>query len=134
MISLLAAMSGVLTGFLEVEAQAHLASIANDKEQSMVYEIVEYVVMYSANKFSPRIWLKDSAGNFVSDLFFLPDDEVLPDDALYGGIPRLHYHRQDFQNVLDILRNEKPLFLVYNGTGVENGIRTSDEAVGEAET
>lgn len=100
----------------------------------MVEEIVQYVVMYSDNKFSPRIWLKGSAGNFIADIYFLPDGEALPDDALYGGIPRLHYHRQDFENVLDVLRNEKPLFLLYNGTGAENGIRTSEEEVGHAET
>jgi hypothetical protein len=35
----------------------------------MEYEIVEYVVMYSANKFSPRIWLKDSAGKTSSAIY-----------------------------------------------------------------
>jgi hypothetical protein len=47
----------------------------------------------------------------------------------------LHYHLDDFQNAIDLLRNEKPIYMYYNGSGggFENGIRTMAEKVGEGE-
>ena len=41
----------------------------------------------------------------------------------------------DFDNAIDLLRNEKPMYLLYNGSGggFENGIKTTPEPVGEAE-
>lgn len=46
-------------------------------------------------------------------LVFLPDGAQLPADFQSpNGQVQLHYHRQDFSNVLDILRNEKPVFLI----------------------
>jgi hypothetical protein len=42
----------------------------------------------------------------------------------------------DFHNVLDLLRNEKPIYLLFSGsgTGFENGITTTAESVGEGES
>ena len=44
-------------------------------------------------------------------------------------------HLDDFQNALDLLRNETPTYLLYSGSGAgyENGIKTTQEAVGEGE-
>jgi hypothetical protein len=37
--------------------------------------------------------------------------------------------------VIDLLRNEKPMFLLFSGSGggFENGIKTTPEPLGEAE-
>ena len=84
--------------------------------------------MYSANKNPPRIWLK-AGGKFIGQLFFLPNGAVLPPDTKTS----LYYHLDDFQNTIDVLRNEKPVFLLYSGTNAENGIKTTPETVGEEE-
>ena len=95
--------------------------------------IDQYEVMYSSNKFPPRIWLK-SGGNFIGQLIFQPNGSALPSDGTTpGGQVNLFYHLDDFANALDLLRNEKPMHLLYNGPTSENGIKTTAEAVGEEE-
>jgi len=97
-------------------------------------EIESYVVMYSANRFVPRIWLKNGS-QYIGQLIFRPDGTSLPPDSMSNGKANLHYHLEDFQNTLDVLRNESPVYLLYSGSGpgFENGIRTSTEEVGEGE-
>jgi hypothetical protein len=53
-----------------------------------------------------------------------------------GGQVNLYYHLEDYRNTIDLLRNEGPMYLLYNGSGpgFENGIKTTQEAVGEGET
>jgi hypothetical protein len=94
--------------------------------------ISEYEVMYSANKFPPRIWLKN-AGKFIGQLIFKADGAALPSDAMTGGQVNIYYHLADFANILDLLRNEKPMYLLWAGATSENGIKTTAEIVGEAE-
>jgi hypothetical protein len=95
-------------------------------------KIDEYEVMYSANKFPPRIWLRGS-GKSLGQLVFMPNGAALPSDALTGGQANLYYHLDDFQNCIDMLRNEKPMYLLWvgPGSGNENGIKTTPEPVGE---
>lgn len=97
-------------------------------------KIDEYEVMYSANTFVPRIWLK-SGGKYIGQLIFKPDGSALPSDTMSGGQVNLYYHLEDFENAIDLLRNEKPMYLLYSGsgTGFENGIKTTQEPVGEGE-
>ena len=99
-----------------------------------ITKIDEYEVMYSSNLFPPRIWLK-SAGKFIGQLIFKPNGTALPVDAMAGGQVNLYYHLDDFQNIIDLLRNEKPMYLLWTGSGGanENGIKTTVEPVGEAE-
>ena len=99
-----------------------------------VTKIDEYEVMYSANKFPPRIWLKNS-GKFIGQLIFEANGSTLPPDTMSGGGVNLYYHLDDFQNAIDMLRNEKPMYLLYSGSGdsFENGIKTTPEPVGEEE-
>jgi hypothetical protein len=96
--------------------------------------IDDYEVMYSANTFPPRVWLK-GGGKSIGQLIFHPDQSALPPDSLSNGQANLQYHLEDLENVLDLLRNEKPMYLLYTGTGPgnENGIKTTPEPVGEAE-
>jgi len=94
--------------------------------------IDEYHVLYSANMHCPRIALKYK-GNYIGQLIFKPNGALLPADGVSGGQPNLYYHLDDFQNAIDILRNEKPVYLCYSGSGglFENGIQTTAEPVGE---
>jgi hypothetical protein len=105
------------------------------REPSMPQVRVDaYEVLYSANSFSPRIALKN-AGNYIGQLLFLPNGSTLPADTVVNKQAQLHYHLDDFRNVVDLLRNEKPIYMYYNGSGsgFENGIRTMSERVGEGE-
>lgn len=97
--------------------------------------ITEYEVMYSSNTFPPRIWLRNGPKS-IGQLIFLPNGSVLPPDSQVGSQVNLHYHLADFQNAIDLLRNEKPMYLLYNGSGgaFENGIKTTLEPVGEGES
>ena len=97
-------------------------------------KIDEYEVMYSANTFSPRIWLK-SSGKYTGQLIFQPDGSILPADNSSGGQVNIYYHLQQYAHCIDLLRNEKPLYLLYSGSGggFENGIKTTPEIVGEGE-
>jgi hypothetical protein len=94
-------------------------------------KIDEYEVMYSSNKFPPRIWLK-SAGKFIGQLIFKPNDSTLPADNNTSGV-NLYYHLVDYKKALDLLRNEKPVYLLWSGATSENGIKTTAEPVGENE-
>jgi hypothetical protein len=93
-----------------------------------------YEVLYSANDFPPRIALKN-AGNYVGQMIFAPNGAALPADTVVNNQVQLHYHLDDFQNAIDLLRNEKPIYMYYNGSGggFENGVRTMSEKVGEGE-
>ena len=84
-----------------------------------------YEVFYASNGFAPRIALKRQ-GNYVASLFFRPDGSTLPGDTQQDGQAMIHYHQQNFHNVIDVLRNEAPVYLEYlgDGGGFENHLRT----------
>ena len=94
-------------------------------------QITDYQVQYSANKFPPRIWLKNAA-KFIGQLIFMPDGSTLPVDGESGGQVNLYYHLEDFENAFSVLTEEKIVYLLYNGPGpgFENGIQTSTEPLG----
>ena len=68
-------------------------------------QITEYQVQYSANKFPPRLWLKNGA-RFIGQLIFMPDGSALPADGESGGQVNLYYDLEDFQNAFRILSEE----------------------------
>ena len=97
-------------------------------------KIDTYDVLYSANTFWPRIGLK--VGNkFIGQLIFRPNGSALPQDAMANGQVNLYYHLDDFQNVIDLLRNESSIYLLFSGSGggFENGIQTTEDVVGAGE-
>ncbi|MET0328361.1 MAG: hypothetical protein ABW163_06290 [Luteimonas sp.] len=92
--------------------------------------ITGYQVMYSANRFPPRIWLSGDTGA-IGQLVFHANGEALPEDGLQGAAPSLHYHLDDFHNALDLLRSGGAVWLLYSGSGggFENGLRTDPDTV-----
>ena len=97
-------------------------------------KIDTYAVMYSANTFPPRIWLKGNNKD-LGQLIFMPDGSALPQDAMVNGQVNLYYHLENFQNVIDLFRNESSLSLLFSGSGGgnENGILTTQDVVGVGE-
>jgi hypothetical protein len=100
-----------------------------------VTPIESYQVIYSANQFARRIGLL-AGSTYIGQLVFHPDGATLPPDGLLGDQPQLHYHLADFENAIDLLRNEQPMSLLYNGSGggFENALISGTEPVGEGES
>jgi hypothetical protein len=98
---------------------------------STVTKIESYHVGYYSNTSARSIGLKN-AGKYFCSIFFLPNGATLPDDYVNQGNIWLYYHVEDFENIIGLLRHEKNLYLLYNGSGSgnNNGI-TMDETVGK---
>ena len=93
-------------------------------------KIDSYLVIYSSGDHRPQVWLL-SGNSYLGQAAFVPDDEPLP-----AGTPRLlFYHRSDFPAVVDLLRNEAPVFLHTTelADGSHTALMTGVESVGEGE-
>jgi hypothetical protein len=94
-------------------------------------KIDQYEVMYSANKFPPRIWLYNDRKP-LGQLIFMADGTTLPPDALSNNQVNLHYHLEDLEPMLTLFLGDKTLYLLWNGSGpgFENGIQTAQQMPG----
>jgi hypothetical protein len=89
-------------------------------------QVDAYSVMYSANAIPPRICLRLGTA-IIGQCVFHPNGTTLPPDAQRpDGQVDLQYHLDDFQNILAVLRDGKPIFLNFKGVGAgaENAITT----------
>lgn len=95
------------------------------------FNIAEYSVSFPSNS-PPYIMLY--APNFVGKLIFMPNDAILP--PITQNPWTLYYRHDDFHNVIDILRNEKPVWLTVTAIPLlptSGVIHTLNETVGEGE-
>ena len=77
-----------------------------------------------------QFWGEDG---YLGAASFYDDDSELPPAMQYpSGVVSLHYHYADLMPILDMLRNEKPVFVEFNG-GLNSRLTTSGEPVGEGE-
>lgn len=94
------------------------------------------VESFSSNQNPASINLYDKTGKHFAIAIFRPDSEDLP-EANHGtdGKYRLYYYRKYFSDVIDLLRNEKPVYMhFWSGAGSNTHIGTKREPVGEEET
>ena len=62
------------------------------------------------------------------------DLDTLPDNEVTGDYLRLSFHKNDFSNIIDLIRNEAPLFAWINPKNLIGGIATVEhEPTGEGE-
>jgi hypothetical protein len=96
-----------------------------------VTKIDQYEVMYSANKFPPRIWLY-GGGKPLGQLLFMPDGTALPQDAMSNNQVNLYYHLENLETMITLFRGDKTLYLLWagSGPGFENGIQTAQHILG----
>jgi hypothetical protein len=89
--------------------------------------IEKYTIKYLSGTSPRSILLKSNLEN-IGTLFFHPDSGTLPPDRVTNSHIILHYHVRDFENVLYILKHEKPAYLSFSDPGTENtnGIITGD--------
>ena len=92
------------------------------------------VYYYSAPQYdwAVRIDLYLSAAN-VGTLLFMKEGQSIPANTVANGVPRLHYSMRDFPAMIQMIREEKPLFVNLNEANGIGSISTSDEPVGEQE-
>jgi hypothetical protein len=99
-------------------------------------EIKKYrCALFSSGENPAKVSFYDSQNANFATAFIRPDSEVLP--AAYkdsDGMYRLYYKYSRLPGLLDILRNEKPVYLhFWSGSENNTHIATGQEPVGEAE-
>jgi hypothetical protein len=96
---------------------------------------------YTVNVLSPKPYngrrLMNIKGSFgTAILWFYQDDATLPDNRkrTNQNIFDVYYQANLWQPVLDILRNESPVYFNFSDTSNAAQIYTGNEPVGEGET
>jgi hypothetical protein len=93
------------------------------------YKIEDYKVTYATLSRGTRIGLTCER-DFFGTLHFKPNGSTLPIETFPSrNHVCLYYHLDDFQNILDLLRNDiDSLYLFYGdeGTGYDCGISTGE--------
>ncbi|HKO61236.1 MAG TPA: hypothetical protein VJV03_08765 [Pyrinomonadaceae bacterium] len=108
-----------------------------------IREIKKYDVAYYAGArnhdnyaYQAIIGLRDENHVLVGAAFFHHSRSTMPegDTEKATGFISCHYLADDYPRVLDILRNESPVFVEFEvSTGNVANLRTSAEPVGEGE-
>ena len=96
-----------------------------------VTKIDRYEIMYSSNRFSPRIWLW-GGGKALGQLIFEPDGSSLPQDTMANNLVSLYYHLENLETLITLFRGERTLYLLWagSGPGFQNGIQTAEQVLG----
>ncbi len=96
---------------------------------------------YFTNIMSPKNYagkrLMNLNGSFgKAILWFMPDGTTLPNNRKRSGqsVFDIYYFKNDWEGILDVLRNETPVYFNYNDSGNVAQIYTGKEPVGEEET
>jgi hypothetical protein len=96
----------------------------------------EYYNWSSRNHEKTNLVLKGAGGQTCSVRFVEDAETDIP--AAQQASPNFYifyYHRSQLQHLIDMLRNEKPIFVFFNNDGGFNNSRisTTNEPVGEGE-
>lgn len=96
---------------------------------------------YFMNVLSPKVYggkrLINLNGGFgKAILWFMPQGGILPDNKKRPNqnVFDVYYHVEDWAVVVDMLRNETPVYFNYQDTNNAVQIYTGQEPVGEEET
>jgi len=75
--------------------------------------------------------MKDGA--YVGSIFFMKEGENLSANIEIAGHARLHFPSSKFEEIMNILRHEEPLFLGLVSSNGIGTISTSNEPIGDEE-
>lgn len=84
---------------------------------------------YQTNR--AQIQLKDTSGKVVAWIRFNDPGQFFENDSESSGIIRMHLPSTMFENVIDVLRNEDPVYIYF--TAGRGFLGTSSEPIGEGE-
>lgn len=111
--------------------------MAYTNEPVAQYDVAYYAGGGKAGGYSYRaiIGLRRADGSLLGAAYFHRDPSTMPesDNQTTAGYHWLHYRAEDFDRILDILRNEKPCYLRYVDGWKLGSINTSLEPVGDEE-
>lgn len=103
---------------------------------SDVIEIEEYKYYTFSSRDSSTantVVLFYGAEGYLGGAFFSTDSAPLQTAQKYpSGVYGLFYSYADLPGIIDMLRNEKPVYLIYNGD-INSRLSTMKEPVGEGE-
>jgi hypothetical protein len=102
----------------------------------MAEEVTNYHILVYGSKDGylnnrAQITLYGSANNVLAYLRFKDNGMPFENDYSEAGIIRMHLPSEMFKNVLDILRNEKPMYIYFAQN--RGFLSSSKEPVGEGE-
>lgn len=94
--------------------------------------IEKHTIKYASGA-NPRSITLINGLDSIGTLLFYPNGAALPKDMTVKGHVMLYYYREDFANILNLLKTEKPVYLVYTGPGMigENGLVSKDPSAPE---
>jgi hypothetical protein len=103
-----------------------------------VNEIKKYGYAVYSSRQEPNEIVADvmlnSETTFLGYIHFLADGSILPKARKINNLYYLYYHQKEMPVIIDMLRNEKPLFLIYIDNNTKScRITTTQELVGEGE-
>jgi len=89
---------------------------------------------HSAPQYSwqSRLYLYND-GAYVGNIFFMKEGQNIPANIEISGKPRLYFPSSKFEEIMNVLRHEAPLYLTLVPTNGIGTISTSDEPIGEEE-
>ena len=104
--------------------------------QSIEIKKYMYYLFSSREDASPVIYLYDKHNTHIGYVYFKSDGNPLDAAKVFSnGKYALFFRRSLFTDVIDMLRNESPVYLHYVPEGENNTrLSTSPEPVGEKET
>jgi len=97
------------------------------------YGYAVYASREQANEVVADVML-NSATRFLGYVHFLADGSVLPKSTKRNNLYYLYYHQKELPVIIDMLRNERPVFVIYIDNGLKQcRLTTTQELVGEGE-
>jgi hypothetical protein len=82
--------------------------------KSIAIERYSYYLFSSRSDDDAVIYLYDAHSTVVAEVFFLDDENPLPNASrTHGGRYLLYYHRPALPGLIDMLRNERPIYLTW---------------------
>lgn len=103
---------------------------------------IKTIERYSCMMFSSRsgdadmkaVIMITAENEFLGYLNFMADGAILPEPDKKYNLYYFYYHMSDMPSVIDLLRNEGPVYVFYMESNKENcRISTTMEMVGEGE-
>ncbi|AXT49762.1 hypothetical protein D1818_02610 [Aquimarina sp. BL5] len=104
-------------------------------QSSFQVQTYSYYNWSSRNTGKTNLILRGSGGQTCSVRFIEDPNAVLPDATQSGSYYSFYYHHNQLQHLIDMLRNESPIYVYFNNdNGFNNSrISTASEPVGEGE-
>ncbi|WP_103068188.1 hypothetical protein [Aquimarina sediminis] len=104
-------------------------------KSSFQVESYSYYNWSSRNNGKSNLILKGATGQVCSVWFKEGPNAVLPAATNTGSYYSFYYHHDQLQHLIDMLRNENPIYVYFNNDNNFNNSRisTGNEPVGEGE-